>query len=121
MIMLSTLDYPFDAEPQTGDGSAIEVAPGVLWLRMPLFASLPWINVWAIAEDGGWSIVDTGLQSAKTIEAWQAALDGILGNAPVVRVVATHMHPDHCGMAGWMAQRFKVRLWMIGWNIFRVV
>jgi len=112
MIMTPTLVYPFEAEPQTGDGSAVEVAPGVLWLRMPLFASLPWINVWAIAEDGGWSIVDTGLQSAKTVEAWQAAFAGVLGNAPVLRIVATHMHPDHCGMAGWMVERFEARLWM---------
>jgi len=65
--MPSTLDYPIEAEPKTGDGSAIEVAPGVLWFRMPLFASLPWINVWAIKEEGGWTIVDTGLRTAKTM------------------------------------------------------
>ena len=110
--MTSALRYPFASEPATGDGSAVSVAPGVLWLRMPLFASLPWINVWAVAEEGGWTIVDTGLRSAKTIEAWQAAFPGTLGGAPVLRVIATHMHPDHCGMAGWMVERFDVRLWM---------
>jgi glyoxylase-like metal-dependent hydrolase (beta-lactamase superfamily II) len=110
--MSPTLNYPFEREPQTGDGSAVEIAPGVLWLRMPLFASLPWINVWAIAEDGGWSIVDTGLHSAKSIDAWQAAFVGALGGAPVLRVVVTHMHPDHCGMAGWIAERFKTQLWI---------
>jgi glyoxylase-like metal-dependent hydrolase (beta-lactamase superfamily II) len=110
--MPATLNYPLAEEPQTGDGSAIEVAPGVWWLRMPLHASLPWINVWAIAEEGGWSIVDTGLRSTKTIDAWQAAFAGALGGAPVLRVLATHMHPDHCGMAGWMVERFKTRLWM---------
>jgi glyoxylase-like metal-dependent hydrolase (beta-lactamase superfamily II) len=110
--MPTTLDYPFKAEPHTGDGSAIEVAPGVLWFRMPVFASLPWINVWAIEEQGGWTIVDTGLKSAKTIDAWQAAFAGALGNAPVLRVVVTHMHPDHCGMAGWLVERFKTQLWM---------
>jgi len=110
--MASQLSYPFETEPQTGDGSAVVVAPGILWLRMPLFASLPWINVWAIEEEGGWSIVDTGLHSAKTIEAWQAAFANAMGGAPVLRVVATHRHPDHCGMAGWMVERFKARLWM---------
>jgi glyoxylase-like metal-dependent hydrolase (beta-lactamase superfamily II) len=111
-IVESTLSYPLDAEPVTGDGSAIVIAPGVLWLRMPLFDSLPWINVWAIAEDGGWSIVDTGLHSTPTIDAWQAAFAGAMGHAPVLRVVVTHMHPDHCGMAGWLAERFEARLWM---------
>jgi glyoxylase-like metal-dependent hydrolase (beta-lactamase superfamily II) len=112
MAMPTTLDYPFEAEPQTGDGSAVEVAPGVFWFRMPVFASLPWINVWAIEEEAGWTIVDTGLNSAKTIDAWQTAFAGALGGAPVLRVVVTHMHPDHCGMAGWIVERFKARLWM---------
>jgi glyoxylase-like metal-dependent hydrolase (beta-lactamase superfamily II) len=106
------LREPFAAEPGTGDGSAVSVAPGILWLRMPLFASLPWINVWAMAEAGGWSIVDTGLRSDKTIDAWLAAFVGAMRGAPVTRVIATHMHPDHCGMAGWMVERFHVRLWM---------
>ena len=79
---------------------------------MPLFTALPWINVWAVAEQGGWSIVDTGLHSAKTMDAWQAAFGGPLGGAPALRVIVTHMHPDHCGLAGWLAERFKVRLWM---------
>ena len=110
--MMASLNYPIEPEPQTGDGSAIEIAPGVLWLRMPLFASLPWINVWAIAEEAGWTIVDTGLHSLKTIDAWQAAFAGPLGGAPVLRVVVTHMHPDHCGMAGWITERFKAPLCM---------
>lgn len=100
------------SEPATGDGSAVEVAPGVLWLRMPLFAALPWINVWALADRGGWTLVDTGLHSAATVSAWETALAGPLGGAPVTRVLVTHMHPDHCGMAGWLTARFGVRLWM---------
>lgn len=108
----SVLMYPLTAEPQTGDGSAVAVAPGVLWLRMPLFAALPWINVWAIADGDGWSIVDTGIKSADTIDAWHTAFSRTLAGAPVKRVVVTHMHPDHCGLAGWIAERFKTRLWM---------
>jgi glyoxylase-like metal-dependent hydrolase (beta-lactamase superfamily II) len=110
--MTSTLSYPLELEPQVGDGSVVAIAPGILWLRMPLFAALPWINVWAIAEQGGWTIIDTGLNSAKTVEAWQAAFAGAMADAPVSRVVVTHMHPDHCGLAGWIAERFKVTLWM---------
>ena len=110
--MTSTLTYPLEIEPQVGDGSAVPIAPGVLWLRMPLFAALPWINVWAIEDGEGWSIVDTGINSAKTMDAWNIAFSGAMQGAPVSRVVATHMHPDHCGLAGWMAERFRVRLWM---------
>jgi glyoxylase-like metal-dependent hydrolase (beta-lactamase superfamily II) len=108
----SSVIYPLEEEPQAGDGMAVVIAPGVLWLRMPLFTELPWINVWAIAEQGGWSIVDTGLHSDETKEAWAAAFAGALHGAPVVRVIATHMHPDHCGMAGWITERYGTRLWM---------
>jgi glyoxylase-like metal-dependent hydrolase (beta-lactamase superfamily II) len=110
--LASALQYPLVEEPETGGGSAVEIAPGVLWLRMPLFASLPWINVWAIAGDAGWTIVDTGLRTPKTLDAWQAAFSGPMAGRAITRVVVTHMHPDHCGMAGWIAERFQVRLWM---------
>lgn len=106
------LIYPFEDKPEIGDGSAVEVAPGLLWLRMPLFSALPAINVWAVADDDGWTIIDTGLRSTKTTEAWRAAFKGVLQNKPVTRVISTHMHPDHCGMAGWLVNRFKTRLWM---------
>jgi glyoxylase-like metal-dependent hydrolase (beta-lactamase superfamily II) len=110
--MATALTYPFSTEPGLGDGSVVEVTPGVLWLRMPLPGPLKWINVWALAEQDGWCIVDTGLHVESTLNAWQAAFQGALGNKPVRRVVVTHMHPDHCGMAGWMVQRFDVPLWM---------
>ncbi|MBV8799734.1 MAG: MBL fold metallo-hydrolase, partial [Alphaproteobacteria bacterium] len=110
--MTDTLEYPFQQEPVPGDGSSVEIAPGLLWLRMPLRGSLAFINVWAIADPEGWSIIDTGLHSADTIEAWRSALRGCLGNRPIVRIVVTHMHPDHCGMVGWMAEQFGAPLWM---------
>jgi glyoxylase-like metal-dependent hydrolase (beta-lactamase superfamily II) len=99
-------------QPQTGDGSTVEIAPGVLWLRMPLFAALPWINVWALADGDGWAVVDTGMRSAATMGAWQAAFAGSLRGKRLTRVIATHMHPDHCGMAGWLTELFDIRLWM---------
>ena len=108
----SRLRYPLQTEPAVGDGSAVEVAPGVLWLRMPLFAALPWINVWAVKEQGGWAIIDTGLHSPNTIAAWQAAFAGAMHGEPVSRVIATHMHPDHCGLAGWFVERGRLQLWM---------
>jgi glyoxylase-like metal-dependent hydrolase (beta-lactamase superfamily II) len=107
-----TLHYPLTSEPQTGDGSAVAIVPGVLWLRMTLFASLKWINVWAIADGQGWALVDTGLNSAETLAAWPAVFAGPMQGRRATRVLVTHMHPDHCGMAGWLTERFDVTLWM---------
>jgi len=106
------LVYPFDTVPETGTGDAVEVAPGVLWLRMPLNFSLKFINVWALRDGDGWAIVDTGIQTKETADAWRAAFKDALGGLPVTRVFVTHMHPDHVGMAGWLVRKFDARLWM---------
>jgi glyoxylase-like metal-dependent hydrolase (beta-lactamase superfamily II) len=102
--------YPFEATPQPG--RALEVAPGVLWLRMRLpMPALNHINVWALADRGGWTLIDTGMQTPDTVVDWQSAFSGALATRPVVRVICTHMHPDHIGMAGWLTRQHDCRLW----------
>lgn len=104
------LQYPCAAP---GPHQASEVAPGVKWLRMPLpGAALDHINVWAIEDGPGWTLVDTGLQCDAAAAAWTDVLENVLGGKPVTRVIVTHMHPDHVGMAQWLTQRFACPLWM---------
>ena len=104
------LVYPMAQAPGTGE--AVDIAPGVKWLRMPLGGALAWINVWAIREGEGWAIVDTGIGGAATRNAWRAALKGPLEGRPVTRVFVTHMHPDHIGMSGYLTRKFDARLWI---------
>ena len=104
------LVYPFDHSPKPGE--AVDIAPGVKWLRMPLGGSLAFINTWAIEDGAGWAIADTGLATPDTATAWRASLKGPLQGRPVTRVFVTHMHPDHIGMSGWLTRRFKCRLWI---------
>lgn len=104
------LTYPCGDPP--APGATVEVAAGVLWLRLPLPMTLDHINVWALADGDGWMIVDTGLRTPASVEAWETALAGPLAGRPVTRVLCTHMHPDHIGLAGWLCERFDAPLLM---------
>jgi len=104
------LTYPLGPAPAPGE--AVAVAPGVLWLRMPLPFSLNHINVWALEDGATWTVVDTGMHTAQTPPIWQSVLSGRLSGRPVGRVICTHMHPDHIGMAGLLTRRFDCRLWI---------
>jgi glyoxylase-like metal-dependent hydrolase (beta-lactamase superfamily II) len=104
------LSYPFPAPPAPGE--ALEVAAGLYWLRMPLpMAALNHINVWALRDGDGWTLVDTGMNTSDTAASWQRACATALGGLPVRRVICTHMHPDHIGMAGWLTRQHNCRLW----------
>ncbi len=105
-----TLIYPFESPPAAGQ--SLEVAPGVLWIRMPLPMQLNHINVWALEDDTGWAVVDTGMHTDDTVAAWRALFASAEDQRPLTRVLATHMHPDHIGMAGWLTRKFNCRLWM---------
>jgi len=109
------LSYPFgDTLPEVG--TTLEVAPGVRWLRMKLPFALDHINLWLLRDelDGreGWTIVDCGITSDETRAAWERIFEHELGGLPVLRVIVTHMHPDHIGLAHWLTERWSCRLWI---------
>ncbi|MHB1699619.1 MAG: MBL fold metallo-hydrolase [Acidobacteriaceae bacterium] len=79
---------------------------------MPLPGDLSHINIWCLADGAGFAVVDTGMRSSEAVDAWNSLLDRNLGGRAITRVFATHLHPDHAGMAGWLAARFDCRLWM---------
>ena len=104
------LVYPFEAPPARGQTT--EVAPGVHWIRMPLPYALTHINLWALDDGHGWALVDTGVRTEETALVWRELFANAPDERPLTRVIVTHMHPDHVGMAGWLTRKFGVRLWM---------
>ncbi len=114
------MTYPL-ADTLPASGTTIEVAPGVRWVRMGLPFALDHINLWLLRDrlDGrdGWAIVDCGISSDITRAAWEQVFENELQGLPVLRVIVTHMHPDHVGLAHWLTQRWSrdghvCRLWM---------
>ena len=109
------LSYPL-GDTLPAPGATVEVAPGVRWLRMALPFALDHINLWLLRDaiDGvdGWTIVDCGINNDATRAAWEQVFANELQGLPVLRVIVTHMHPDHIGLAHWLTERWGVRLWI---------
>lgn len=106
--MTEGIRHPFDTPPP--EGGATEVAPGILWLRLPLPMALDHVNIYALDGGDGWTIIDAGLSSKRTKAIWEGLLSGPLAGKPVTRVILTHHHPDHVGLAGWFQSR-GAELW----------
>lgn len=99
------------AEPPP-PGGAHAVAEGVLWLRIPLPMELNHINVWLLEDGDGWLLVDTGMAAEACREAWRQLDRDVLGGRPIRRLLVTHDHPDHMGLAPWLAERHGAAVWM---------
>ena len=87
-------------------GRTVEIAPGILWLRMPLPFALNHVNLWLFAEDDGYTLVDCGYGDATTRAHWREHFATTLDQRPIRRIIATHCHPDHLGNAAWLAAHF---------------
>ncbi len=94
----------------TVDGEPCELSPGLFGARFALPFALDHVNIWLIAEDDGWTLIDAGLADEPSRARWQD-LKGFMAARPVARVVATHFHPDHIGLAGWWCERSGAELW----------
>jgi len=104
------IEYPIAEQP--APGQAPEIAPGVRWLRMPLPFELNHINLWLLEEDDGWTVVDTGLNLDEIKRHWETALAAQCGAKPVKRIVITHCHPDHLGLARWLGEKTGAGIWI---------
>jgi glyoxylase-like metal-dependent hydrolase (beta-lactamase superfamily II) len=84
----------------------------VYWLRMPLPFALEHINLWLLADNDGWTIVDCGFGVAATYQLLRAIFEKFLEGMPVKRIAVTHFHPDHFGAAAWLAERWQAPVLM---------
>jgi glyoxylase-like metal-dependent hydrolase (beta-lactamase superfamily II) len=106
------LTYPFGRHINPQAGVPERIAEGVWWVRFHMPMSLDHINLWLLEDEGGWTVVDTCLDTPGARETWEQLFSGFMAGRPVRRVICTHMHPDHVGLAGWIAELHNCELWM---------
>lgn len=109
-IATPTLAFPHAAAP--APGGVVEVAPGVLWLRLALPFALDHVNIYLIEDGAGWAVLDTGLGDTVTRDIWERVIAEELRGRALTRVIVTHFHPDHAGQAGWLCERYGLPLLM---------
>jgi glyoxylase-like metal-dependent hydrolase (beta-lactamase superfamily II) len=107
-VKRAAIEFPFALAPKPLEW--IEAAPGILWLRLPLPFRLDHVNVYLVEDGDGLALIDTGIDNSVSREIWQALFEGPLRDRPLTRVLATHCHPDHIGLAGWLCERFDLPL-----------
>jgi glyoxylase-like metal-dependent hydrolase (beta-lactamase superfamily II) len=106
------LTYPWGRAVSPAPGEPQQIAEGVFWVRFPMPMSLDHINLWLLEDGDGWTVVDTCLDLADARTTWEQLFGSVMGGRPIRRLICTHMHPDHVGLAGWLTGRFGADLWM---------
>lgn len=81
-----------------------EVLPGILMFTLPVDYGIDHVNVYLIRESEGWCLFDTGADCQAARALWLRALDGPLA-AGLTRIIVSHHHPDHLGLAVWLHER----------------
>jgi len=119
--MSHDVHYPLGDAPEIGD--VRQAAPGIFWLRMPLPFKLNHINLWLLEDGDGWTVVDTGIDCWEARSAWEKVAADRFDGKPLKRMIVTHYHPDHVGLAGWLSEQFGAELWMpfSEWAMARVL
>ena len=93
----------------------MQVAEGIYQISLPLPFPLRVVHVYLLRDGAGWTCVDTGLNYGAGREAWQAAFQALeIDVRAIHRIVLTHAHPDHYGLAGWLSQQCGAEVLLSG-------
>ncbi len=93
-------------------GEVIALGEGIGWMRMAVPGALKHINVWLLDDGAEVVAIDAGLAIDQSRADWEAVLAGPLAGRRIGRLSVTHFHPDHAGLAGWLAARFDAPIAM---------
>ncbi len=104
------LHAPIKTKPDFG--TPLEVSKGIFLLKMPIPFALDHINLWLLRDLDGWTIVDTGFYCEESIQIWEDVLSNFCQQETIHKIIVTHFHPDHLGMAHWLTKKTQAPLYM---------
>ena len=82
------------------------MAEGIFMITLPMPFRLKHVNIFLFSEEGGFTLIDTGPNLHGVLPALEASLAEIGRRVEECRrILITHFHMDHCGLAGIIAGR----------------
>lgn len=82
------------------------MAEGIFMITLPMPFRLKHVNIFVFPEGGDFTLIDTGPNLPGVLPALEASLAEIgLRIEDCGRILITHFHMDHCGLAGIIANR----------------
>ena len=97
------LEFPIDEVPKYG--VLHQINEQIHWIRMPLPMSLNHVNLWTVGDKDSLTLIDTGMHLEDTKNLWKNLIKK--ENLFFKHIIATHMHPDHVGLAGWFVKKYN--------------
>src|SRR5207244_9497299 len=103
---------PPKQEQQSASPEVTEVAPGILRMQLPIWMpGLGHVNMYALVDDRGLTVVDPGLPGPQSWKALKTRLKSAGYSLKNIHtVLVTHSHPDHFGGAGRIARETGAEL-----------
>lgn len=96
-------------------GRASSIAEDIHQLKLPVPFPLKFVASYLVEGRGGWTVIDPGFDYPPAREVWESEATrlGIDLGRDVERIIVTHLHPDHIGLARWLQERSGAPAWML--------
>ncbi len=88
-------------------GAVERVFEDVFQLKLPVPFPLKFVSSYLVPGDGGWTVIDPGFDYPEARDVWElrAPEVGLDLDAGIEKIIVTHLHPDHIGLAKWLHER----------------
>lgn len=91
--------------------------PLIHQVRVPVPYPLQYVNAYLISGDRGWTVVDPGIHTQEALSLWDGVWHSLgSGYKDVERIVLTHHHPDHYGLAGYFQEKSGAPVFLSEWG-----
>lgn len=85
----------------------------IVQVRTPVPYPFSFVNSYLIAGRNGYTLIDPGINTEQARQSWYETTKELnIAFTDIEKIVLTHHHPDHYGLAGWIQQKCGAPVYM---------